>query len=209
MPDDIRDRYDFVETRNAAKVIAASNPAEFDEVLQVLRTFNLSTTDITVAGGNKSAVARRLDEAFREIGWREGAHDLTVRSVVRINPYKKAGEKKVTTIETEVASEGYQVDNLKGRVALDVEWNAKDGNLDRDVGSYRALYDVGIIDGAIIITRSHESIRSLALKLKREKGFNTTTTTTIEKLTPRLARGDAGGCPVLAVAITDRCFVQT
>lgn len=44
----------------------------------------------------------------------------------------------------------------------------------------------------------------LALELGRD-AFGTTTTTNLEKLEPRLTRGDAGGCPVLAVAITRRC----
>jgi len=57
-----------------------------------------------------------------------------------------------------------------------------------------------------MITRSHEAIRALALRLGREEGFKTTTTTCLEKLEPRMTRGDAGGCPVLAIAITDRCF---
>ena len=72
------------------------------------------------------------------------------------------GEHGVTVRESEVVNEGYKVDNVKGRVALDVEWNAKDGNLDRDVGAYRALYDAGLIDGAVVLTRTHDDLRELA-----------------------------------------------
>jgi hypothetical protein len=43
----------------------------------------------------------------------------------------------------EVYQEGYLVDNFKGRVALDVERNAKDGNLDRDLSAYRAWHEAG------------------------------------------------------------------
>ena len=32
-------------------------------------------------------------------------------------------------IVTETVNEGYKVDNFRDRIALDVEWNAKDGNL--------------------------------------------------------------------------------
>ena len=109
-------------------------------------------------------------------------------------------------IEREVFNEGYKVDNVKDRVALDVEWHAKDGNLDRDVSAYRALYEAGIIDGGVVVTRSFAAIRALSIQLGRPDGFTTTTTTTIEKLEPRLTRGDGGGCPILAVAITDRCY---
>lgn len=207
IPNVIRRRYEIRETRNAAGILLATNRESFMEVLDVLGTFELEAVDITEEGGNKSTVARRLDTEFRERGWREGRHDLKIRSVLRIMPYKPAGEMEPRVFEGEVVLSGdYQVDNVKGRVALDVEWHAKDGNLDRDVGAYRALYDAGIIDGGIIITRSHGPIRALSVQLGRAKGFATTTTTTLEKLEPRLARGDGGGCPILAVAITDRCF---
>lgn len=43
-------------------------------------------------------------------------------------------------------SESYLIDNVKDRVALDIEWHAKDGNLDRDLAAYRAFYDTGLID---------------------------------------------------------------
>jgi hypothetical protein len=117
--------------------------------------------------------------------------------------------------QSEVFNEGYKVDNVKGRIALDVEWNAKDGNLDRDIGAYRSLYDVGLIDGAVLITRTHEDLRQLAHRLAIEAGLSdddarrrlgTTTTTNLGKLEPRMTRGDAGGCPLLAVAISPRCW---
>ncbi len=203
---DVRARYELRETRNAAGILAVTNPDGFAEVLEVLSAFALEAADITEAGGNKSRVARRLDAEFRERGWREGRHDMTVRSVLRVMPYRPAGERVPHVVEKEIFNEGYKVDNVKDRVALDVEWNAKDGNLDRDVAAYRALYDAGIIDAGIIITRSYEPIRALSIRLGRPGGFATATTTTLEKLEPRLTRGDAGGCPVLAVAITDRSF---
>lgn len=199
-------RYDFRETRNAAAVISSTNPTAFGQILEVLADFRLTTADIVDPGKNKSKVAIRLDRAFREKGWREAAYDTHIRSVLRVMPYKTVGEKKVEEHETESVSLGYKVDNVMGRLALDVEWHAKDGNLDRDVGAYRAFYDAGIIDGGVILTRSFESIRALSIRLGRAAGFATTTTTTIEKLQDRMARGDGGGCPILAVAITDRCY---
>ncbi len=120
-------------------------------------------------------------------------------------PYKAAGEKAPVVLGTEVDSEGYKVDNVKGKIALDVEWNAKDGNLDRDLAAYRALYDVGIITAGVIVTRHYQEIYDLSAKLGRD-AFGTTTTTTIDKLEPRLTRGDSGGCPVLALAICSQTF---
>jgi len=202
VPEEVRDRYDWTETRNAAAVLEASNPTAFGEMLAVLRDFRVIATDITDPGKNESAIPIRLNRAFRDRGWREAAFDTHLRSVVRIKPYKAAGEKVGQEIEAMSVSEGYKIDNVKGRMAVDVEWNAKDGNLDRDVGAYRSFYDAALIDGGVIITRGHASIRALSIELGRVDGFKTTTTTNIEKLTVRMSRGDGGGCPILAVAIT-------
>jgi hypothetical protein len=204
IPVDVRQRYVLVETRNATKIIAATNQAAFTEIISVLRSFELTEMDIVNPGGNKSLVAARIDKAFRELGWREGRHDTRIVSVLTVMPYAPAGETEPRVIEAEVFNEGYKVDNVKDRVALDVEWNAKDGNLDRDLAAYRALYDAGIIDAAVVITRTQESMRRLATELG-VKRFDTTTTTNLDKLLPRLTRGDSGGCPVLVAAITPEC----
>jgi hypothetical protein len=206
IPAAIRARFELREVRNAAAILAATNPAAFAEIVGVLADFRLEAMDITEPGGGKSRLAIRVDDTFRQLGWREGQHDTHVTSVLSLQPYHPAGEMTAEVVETQVLNIGYKVDNVKDRVALDVEWNAKDGNLDRDVGAYRALYDAGIIDAGVIITRTFASIRDLAIKLGRPGAFATTTVTTIEKLEPRLTRGGGGGCPILAVAITDRCY---
>lgn len=206
IPAAIRARFELREVRNAAAILAATNPSAFAEIIGVLANFRLEAMDITEPGGGKSRLAIRIDETFRRLGWREGQHDTHVTSVLSLQPYHPAGEKAAQVVETQVLNIGYKVDNVKNRVALDVEWNAKDGNLDRDVGAYRALYDGGIIDAGVIVTRSFASIRDLAITLGRPGAFGTTTTTTIDKLVPRMTRGDGGGCPILAVAITDRCY---
>jgi Restriction endonuclease BglII len=206
IPAAIRDPYDFAEVRNAAAILNATNPEAFEEVVGVLRDFRLEARDITEPGGRKSRAAIRVDEMFRVLGWREAQQDLRIVSRQTLQPYRPAAEKKPKVVETEVLNFGYKVDNAKERFVLDVEWNAKDGNLDRDLSIYRALYDAGVIDGAVIITRVFAGIRDLAVRLGRPGAFNSTTTTTMDKLTPRMYRGSAGGCPVLAVAITERCY---
>lgn len=215
LPAAVAERYELRETRNAAAVLAATSPTEFSEVCAVLDAFVLTVDDLIEPGGNESRLAARLNSALRGQGWREGRVDTVIRSELKIQPFKPAGELGVTTQSSEVVNEGYKVDNVKGRVALDVEWNAKDGNLDRDVGAYRALYDVGLIDGAVLITRTQDDLQQLAYDLSVEAGktekearsrLGTSTTTNLTKLTPRLTRGDAGGCPLLVVAISPRCL---
>jgi hypothetical protein len=207
LPANVLPRYDMREVRNAAALLMATNPVEFDDIVGVLSAFTLSRDDVLGAGGNKSDVARRLDLEFRELGWREARHDTSVTSVLSKQPYRPAGEKGAVEFRYEVLNEGYKIDNVKARVALDVEWNAKDGNLDRDLAAYRALYEAGIIDVGVIITRTQGDLRAAALTLDpASTKFATTTTTNLAKLEPRLTRGDPGGCPVLAVAITARCI---
>jgi len=215
LPAAVAERYELRETRNAAAVLAATCPDEVTELCAVLTGFTLTTADLVEAGGNESRLAARLNTAFRERGWREGRVDTVVTSRLQVQPWHPAGEHGVTVRESEVVNEGYKVDNVKGRVALDVEWNAKDGNLDRDIGAYRALYDAGLIDGAVLLTRTHDDLRELARELARAAGrtddevrsrLSTSTTTHLGKLESRMTRGDAGGCPLLAVAISRRCW---
>lgn len=201
------DRYEMLEVRDATAVLSSMSPAELEEIAGVLGRFKLQRADILKPGGQEGPVAKRLNRAFRELGWREGRHDLTISSSLRLMPYRAAGEREAVTAESEVVSEGYKVDNLKGKVALDVEWNAKDGNLDRDLGAYRTFYDAGIIGAGVILTRTQADLRSLGERLGRDP-FSTSTTTNLDKLQPRLARGDGGGCPVLAIAITAKCFEE-
>jgi hypothetical protein len=215
LPGAVAERYELRETRNAAAVLAATCPDEVTELCAVLTGFTLTTADLVEAGGNESRLAARLNTAFRERGWREGRVDTVVTSRLQVQPWHPAGEHGVTVRESEVFNEGYKVDNVKGRVALDVEWNAKDGNLDRDIGAYRALYDAGLIDGAVLLTRTHDDLRELTRELARAAGrsddevrsrLSTSTTTHLGKLESRMTRGDAGGCPLLAVAISRRCW---
>ncbi len=218
LPLSVRERYELRETRMAAKLLAATNPAEFADIVSVIDAFTLTTADLISAGGNESKLASRLNNAFRERGWREARVDTRIGLDLVTQPWLEGGERGETVRSTQVLNEGYKVDNVKGRVALDVEWNAKDGNLDRDIGAYRTLYDAGLIDGAVMISRTHDDLRPLAVQLARaarmslaesKKRLSTTTTTNYDKLMPRVTRGDVGGCPFLAIFICARTWEGT
>lgn len=206
VPADVLARHDWAETRQAAAVLAATNPVEFDDLVQVLRDFHVDPNlDIFPAGGNESLTAARLNEAFRHLGWREASYKVSVSSVLTLLPWADAGESRPKTVEAENDSSSYLVDNVKGRVAIDVEWHAKDGNLDRDVAAYRSLHTETIIDAAAMVTMSRAAMRAWAVQLDPStRKFSTTTTTNLEKLTPRLRRGDGGGCPILVAAVCRR-----
>lgn len=209
IPADILARYQFAETRNATAIFAATNPEAFKQVLGVLRDFHLKTSDLLTPGGQESDLAARMNRAFRMHGWREARVDTLIQLSLRRTPLASAGETQLDAVVTETRNEGYKVDNFRDRVALDMEWNAKDGNLDRDIGAYRSLYDAALIDVGVLITRTLD-LRDLGRRLAlaadmspadARRILNTTTTTNREKLLPRLTRGDAGGCPILAIFI--------
>ena len=120
-----------------------------------------------------------------------------------------------------IRQEGYLVDNFKNRIVLDVEWNAKDGNLDRDLASYRSWFDAGIISAGLIITKDRPSLRALArriwgdyqLMLPEDEriarlpiDLNTSTVTAFDKAQMRMRRGVMGSCPVLIVAANERTW---
>lgn len=211
-PRSVLDRYQFHETRNAAAILLATNHSAFSVLAGVLDEFALYTEDLLTAGGQESNLAARLNGLFRRAGWREARVDTRVELDLILTRYRIDPSPDVKTYP--VTNEGYKVDNFVDRVALDVEWNAKDGNLDRDLGAYRFLYEQGLIDVGVIITRTLE-LRELGRRLADEAGWpqaagrkilGTTTTTNTAKLLPRLTRGSAGGCPVLAVAICDQTW---
>lgn len=209
IPEGVLGRYQFAETRNAAAILRATNPTAFDQLIGVLGDFHLRTSDLITPGGQESDLAARMNRMFREKGWREARVDTLIQLSLKRTPLRGAGETSLDPIVTETRNEGYKVDNFRDRAALDVEWNAKDGNLDRDIGAYRSLYDAALIDVGVLVTRTLD-LRDLGRQLGIASGMSveqarrilsTTTTTNSEKLLPRLTRGDAGGCPILAVFI--------
>ncbi|MDR1807560.1 MAG: hypothetical protein LBR33_06570 [Propionibacteriaceae bacterium] len=215
VPADVFVRYEFFETRNAASILRATNEAAFAQVMEILREFELIDDDLVLPGGEESGLAKRLNYAFRSRGWREGRVDTVIKLQLRLMPFAEAGETEARVEESSVTNEGYKVDNVRDRIAMDLEWNAKDGNLDRDLAAYRALYEAGLINGAILVTRTVDDLRALGYFVRVEAGMSdaearkvlsTSTTTNTKKLLPRLQRGDAGGCPVLAVAICERTW---
>ncbi len=213
-PDSVLQRYRFAETRNAAKILHITNPVAFSQIVEVLNQFVFTAADLLTPGGQESDLAARLNSSFREWGWREARVDTLIRLSLKLTPWRGEPSENLPSSITETLNQGYKVDNFRDRIALDVEWNAKDGNLDRDISAYRALYDAALIDCGVLVSRTLD-LRELALKVALQSGMrpeaakrilNTTTTTNDQKLIPRLARGDGGGCPILSVFISKATF---
>lgn len=205
----IRNRWEFMETSSAAAVLRAVCPEEWEDITYILKNFSLDPPYWIKKGGNRGDVPKAIDGMFSNRGWREIRVDLETRGLL----FKKGGSQ---IGETEKSyQEGYLVDNFKGRVALDVEWNAKDGNLDRDLSAYRAWHEAGVISAAVLITQDRIALKPLAERLWSEYqstlpeterksklpiDLSTSTTTNLEKTILRVRRGVMGTCPLLVAA---------
>lgn len=80
--------------RNAAAILASTNPEGFREIIDVLEGFSLTTSDLVNPGGNESKIAAVLNAAFRNNGWREGRFDTEITGSLNIMPYRAADEIK-------------------------------------------------------------------------------------------------------------------
>lgn len=225
-PQNIIDRFNIAETRNAAVILKSTQPEAFADIVEVLSSFKLTLEKLARAGGSKSMIAKELDDSFRTRGWRESRFEQELLTRLTMKGWKEAPDpdmRKQKVTETNNFYDGHWVDNVKGRAVVDVEWNAKDGNLDRDLGNYVSLYESGIIDAGVIVARGagdfgdraidlfakvravsvsdhftewHERLRKLS-----DRPYKTSTTANFEKLVPRIERGDGRGCPILAIGI--------
>jgi len=211
LPPEIRARWEFLETSSAAAVLRSVCPKEWADITEVLAQFSLDPPQWLKAGGNRGDIAKEIDEMFAQRGWSEIRVDLHTEGILYSKSNKEVGRLPV------VRQEGYLVDNFKGRVALDVEWNAKDGNLDRDLSAYRAWHEAGVISAAVLITQDRLPLKELAEELwgkyqntlleedrksKLPIDLKTSTTTNLEKAALRVRRGVMGTCPLLVVAAT-------
>lgn len=235
IPQDIRDRYQVFSYRNAATILSETRKAEFDDLLKALREFELTTTMIRTAGGNESAIPKLFSNSLRPLGWHETVvqGDLVVKltwkeptGVVKSgkNKGKTIFGPKDRSITREKFLDGHKIDYVKDRVAFDLEWNSKDQTFDRDLYAFSAFFQCGVIDAAVLVTRS-ESLnpvfRQLGQALKKDgvtldfassgKPRQTyakygASTTWLGKLLYRLNAGRNGGCPVLVIGITPNCI---
>lgn len=215
LPSSARTHWEFMETNSAAAVLRAVCPAEWSDIVDVLSTYRLNAQYWLKPGGNRGDIAAQIDREFVARGWRETRLDLETRGILLNRDAVEIGSL------APVRQEGYLVDNHKGRVVLDVEWNAKDGNLDRDLASYRSWYEAGVISAGVIITKDRPRLLALARTIWAEYqatlapevqthklpiDLTTSTVTAFDKAQMRVRRGVMGTCPVLIIAASERTW---
>lgn len=209
VPADILEKFEVHNYNHAAEILNQSFPAEYEEFLSALRDFSITSEDILEAGGNESSIPPKFSSILEPIGWKE----IRITGDLIIKFYPRSGTKKghfsdSPTEEKNILNyiDGHNIDFVKNRVALDIEWNSKDQTFDRDLYAMRTYYECGIISVGIIVTRS-ESMNSVFRKLGVMKKYGASTTW-MGKLLPRLDSRRHGGCPVLAIGITPNNLVD-
>jgi len=212
---DLCEKFEFYSYRNAADILSNSFPEQFHDIVSALHGMDITEEMIRSPGGSKGPIAKHVDTLFRD-DWIETR--ITADLHVKLLHAKRT---KDHPILREYCREGYldghRIDFVKGRVALDLEWNSKDQTYDRDLYAFSAFYDAGAIDVGIIITRGlsldNHYFRTLGKVLQKDgsegpedvyKKFGASTTW-MGKLLYRLDAGRNGGCPVLAIGITPNC----
>lgn len=230
IPNDIRDKYEVYSYKNAAVILSESHRQQFDELLSALRSFQITTDMIKRGGGNESEIPKLFSSILRPLGWHETSiqGDLLVRlSWKELERVTRSGkevfEKKFREVTRGKFLDGHKIDYVKGKIAFDLEWNSKDQTFDRDLYAFSAFAQCGVIDAAVLVTRSaslnnvFEKLGAIPVEksgvvgdaLGREKKIKDkygASTTWMGKLLYRLNAGRNGGCPVLVIGITPRCI---
>jgi hypothetical protein len=179
----IREHYEVHEWKHASAVLISDFPDQWRDIVAVLRSFRLTTSDFTSGGGGLSSVSQRINAAFSGYGWIE-----------------KSFRTHIVVDDREMVSPTHKVDCVKGPVALELEWNNKDPFFDRDLNNFRLLFDLRAISVGIILTKSDE-LRSTIENLHVWSKYGMSTTW-MSKLLPRIEGGAGGGCPILVFGIT-------
>lgn len=187
LPDDIRDKYEIHEWKHACAILKTDFPTEWEDLIKVLRAFELKRSEIIEPGGSKSPISNSIDRFLYTRGWIEKEFDT-----------------KIVIDQNEIESPTHKIDCYKNRVALEIEWNNKDPFYDRDLNNFRLLFDLRVISVGIIITRSDE-LQDIFNDLGRGKSFGASTTH-MSKLLPKIKGGGGGGCPLLVIGITKKLY---
>ena len=183
----INEGYHIADWRHASTIIQYAFPDQWKDLTDCLENFSLKKSAIITAGGRKSPVADELDSFLYLRGWREKKFDVNIQ--IDGKPYD------VPT---------HKLDCVKGKIGLEIEWNNKDPFFDRDLTNFRILYDYGVIDVGVIITR-HTDLQKIFKSLNKGGSYGASTTH-YNKLKYRIEGKGSGGCPILVFAITDRLY---
>lgn len=187
VPADILEKYEIYEWRHASAILKSDYPQEWEELLALLRAFELRKSWILEKGGRKTKLAQWIDDFLGARQWKE---TLFKTAIVVDNKQRQ--------------SPTHKIDCFKNGIAFEIEWNNKDPFYDRDLNNFRLLFELRTVNVGIIFTRSTE-LEGLFKELGKYKSYGQSTTH-MGKLLPRIAGGGGGGCPLMAIGITKKLY---
>ncbi len=187
LPQNIRDTYQIEERHHACAILRSDFPEQWNDLITVLNDFVLRRSHVETRGGNKSPIARAIDALFFARHWTEHSFNIAV-----------------TADGNQTLAPTHHVDYWKGRVAIETEWNNKDPFFDRDLTTFRLLFELNVLSVGIIITRADE-LQQVFDDLGRGAAAGQSTTH-MAKLIPKMRNRASGGCPLLAFGITMRKY---
>lgn len=188
-PEVVNHKYDIYEYRHAATIFKNDFPEEYNQLINLLKNFQVTYEDIKTPGGRKSSIANNFDKALYGSGWQEKMWNIKIDVDGEVKP-----------------SPTHSVDYYKNHVAIELEWNNKDPFFDRDLNNFRILHQLGVISVGVIVTRADE-LQQIFGELGRGSSFGASTTH-ISKLLPKINGGGAAECPLLVFGITKNACVR-
>lgn len=213
---ELREKYEFYDWNNALDILIGSFPEEWDEIKECLREFEIETTELLMKGGNKSNIPKKIDALLFPRDWKEMKIKGDLYLVYQVRSKRDGKYSKDSEALIEGYVNGHNIDFVKNKVALDVEWNSKDQTFDRDLLAMRSYHECKVISVGVILTRSeelNEVFKNLTYKTSKgvEKPLSSKygkSTTEMSKLLCRLEDRRNGGCPILAIGIRKGCIVE-
>jgi len=187
IPEAIHSKFEIAERHHAAAILHEDFPDEWNDLMEMLSDFRLRRSHILKPGGRKSPISLSINGFFYKKKWTEHNFEIQVSA------------DGVTTL-----APTHHVDYFRNRVAIETEWNNKDPFYDRDLTTFRLLFDLNVLSVGIIITRATE-LQDIFDELGRGKSFGSSTTH-MGKLIPKLENRASGGCPVLAFGIKKEAY---
>jgi hypothetical protein len=187
LPSIVFEKFEVAETHHAASILHTDFRMEWDDLVGMLSNFILRKSDIITPGGGKSPISAGIDRYFYDRHWME--HNFKIQV---------SADGQTTLAPT------HQVDYFRNRVAIETEWNNKDPFYDRDLTTFRLLFELNVLSVGVIVTRAAE-LQDIFEELGRGRSYGNSTTQ-MGKLIPKLNNRASGGCPVLAFGIKKTAY---
>lgn len=187
IPASVTQKFEIDERNHATSILRHDFESEWLDLIAMLESFRLKKSQVLEPGGRKSPIAKSINGFFYGRGWKEKNFQIEV---------KVDGETSLAPT--------HHVDYFRNRVAVETEWNNKDPFYDRDLTTFRLLFELNVLSVGVIVTRA-SSLQAIFDDLGRGKSFGNSTTH-MGKLIPKLQNRASGGCPVLALGIKPTAY---